>query len=109
MSETRFTPGPWSVEAFNEVIAGEPDYMSFILGPDGESILAQQISDANATLIAAAPYLYQALGAICKLAALVDGAPDDEWNAAIDEGFAALDKARGVSPNTPANTSEGDT
>lgn len=43
------SPGPWSVDAFNEVIAGEPDYSAMILGADGESILAQQISDADAT------------------------------------------------------------
>lgn len=46
----RHSAEPWMTEAFNEIecSTGEPDYSAMILAGDGESIIAQQMSDYDA-------------------------------------------------------------
>lgn len=53
MSETKFTPGPWRLNAYRSIIS-ESDYIATInTVPDGAT--------ANSHLIAAAPELYELL------------------------------------------------
>ena len=99
MKEAKFTPGPWIVDkSFNADIQA-PDGLDIatccaeILNrhTDGEEGIA------NATLIAAAPDMYEALEA----AILEYGKPGGPWNVPsspgtwIDKAKAALVKARG--------------
>ncbi len=99
MSETKFTPGPWVVD---------PKYSRDIQAPDGLDVATccpeilnrhtdGEESIANASLIAAAPDMYEALEA----AILEYGKPGGPWNVPsspgtwIDKAKAAIVKARG--------------
>lgn len=101
MSEAKFTPGPWEwVKSKND------NWSSYDLSPgiltkdtaDGTTF-GDEIDRANASLIAAAPDLYEALeAAIEEINHLRKFAGDN--GAMIDdtdfvEGIAALAKARG--------------
>ena len=107
MSEPKFTPGPWSIEAdpyhfmtLSTVVAGE-------IGKEGFNRMVVQVGgwnewkeqEANAHLIAAAPDLYKALAhlepyldAIVCYASTIEEHPP---NGFILETKAALAKARG--------------
>ena len=100
MKETKFTPGPWKVD---------PKYSRDIQAPDGldvatcclsilnRKVTTEEESIANATLIAAAPDMYEAL----EMAILKYGKPGGPWNVPsepgtwIDKAKAAIVKARG--------------
>ena len=103
MSETKFTPGPWETD--NYAVRSE--------GPNGRQIALCEISVrgrpydetypealSNATLIAAAPDLYEALlDALFCMDGVADGdfARDgDTVKAAMATARAALLKARGA-------------
>ena len=85
MSETKFTPGPWTER-------NRTDDIATIQGAGGQLIADVNLihhskcGNADARLIAAAPELLSALDAICWLPA------DDEGNRVIPAGF--LDDAR---------------
>ncbi|MEQ5857268.1 hypothetical protein NFI08_16465 [Halomonas sp. EF61] len=109
MSETKFTPGPWFAHD------DHPQHACYHIAPADywHDELATIYSpgdpeaDANASLIAAAPELYEALEVFGRLADQLDGddeverTPDDEWAKfrllASDyrKARAALAKARG--------------
>jgi hypothetical protein len=90
MSDTKFTPGPWSVA----------DWM--IVGGNGEYVarMTWDNEEPNARLIAAAPDLFLALQAAAEY---LDGIPesaaggDDDAVRIARNAFAALAKARGES------------
>lgn len=98
--EPRFTPGPYSTDAFNEVFAGRPDYGAMILGADGETIVAQCVAERDVPLLMKAPELYAALE---RATELIEGAEKDtNWistawheDSAAVEFRALLSKARG--------------
>lgn len=64
-AEEKHTAGPWSFDAFNEVLAGERNYGSMVLGADGETIVAQCIADRDLDIIASAPRLLSGLERAC--------------------------------------------
>lgn len=82
-----WTPGPW--------VAG--DNLGRVVGGGGEfvAVVTRDIpaGKANASLIAAAPDLYEALAAICE--DLADGDETSAEQIARHAGRAALAKARG--------------
>jgi len=55
------TPGPWTVEGFEQTMGHGQFYGGLIMGADGETIVAQCVAPHNAQLIAAAPDMLQAL------------------------------------------------
>jgi len=99
MSETKWTPGPWKNHGR---IEGAP-------GPEHSAVAAYTLlarvystafgdtenQDANATLIAAAPELYEAL---LTLAHCTIATTSSEWDAAWKKADKALAKARGKQP-----------
>lgn len=95
MSETKWTPGPWSYRgslgpASNQYLKGP----HIVESASGNQIAIMNgwrsdVSEANACLIAAAPDLYAALAAICD--------EDCIDMARLTAGKAALRKARGES------------
>jgi len=90
MSDTKFTPGPWRTALTKG---------NFIFDCEGNQVaetLGTYVSDygrmeANATLIAAAPDMYQV---VVDLIEIVD-ASHPSAPAYLDEARAALTKARG--------------
>jgi hypothetical protein len=91
VSAPAFTPGPWTVES--RVAFGKNDYaVSPASGNDGfvAALTHGPDAKANASLIAAAPELYEALERINDTA---DIALDIDWIRRISR--AALAKARG--------------
>ena len=98
MSETKFTPGPWSVEQPMDfelaiVEAGKPAhewrFIATCMFPDENGDIPKKEVIANAHLIAAAPDLYAWLE---RCLAMVDhGAGPPNW----DGIRTALAKARG--------------
>lgn len=58
MSETNWTPGPWEVDQYGDVIANGED-VAHVVSTIGDYI-------ATSRLVAAAPELYQALEKACK-------------------------------------------
>jgi hypothetical protein len=100
MGETNFTPGPWHALPFtsNPMLAG-------VMAADGKSIaevIGHHASPANATLIAAAPDLYAALGvALVAMQANLEYATRKDEHAlalGIEHARAALARARGETP-----------
>lgn len=107
MSETRFTPGPWSVDGTGigaKVRAADLRILVVRHRLPGDE------HEANAQLIAAAPDLYAALAQACANLAAVsiyDGADDDDpdaisaraaWERDLSRFRAALSRARGEQP-----------
>lgn len=118
MTETKFTSGPWvemRVERHNDFVilqridadhATDP-----VLAMISNDRIPQEVCEANAHLIAAAPDLYEALAraertflAMCEAALATGLEGTKEWDiiaggadifGAIDEVQAALSKARG--------------
>lgn len=96
MSEPKFTPGPWRLDADSHIRATNDDRHKTIalIPPDFHSA---DIWDANAHLIAAAPELYKALEGMVigsKLRLMLsdkDILPESPLGIAV----AALAKARG--------------
>ena len=95
----KHTPGPWSVERRSaedvRIVDGNPNTTIATLGNWLPEFRAER--DANASLIAAAPDMVEALEDACRVLAQLDGAiPNsahhEEWKACR----AALKKARGV-------------
>ena len=94
MSDTKFTPGPWSIYHFERQIV--------ICGKDGQYDLAivrkigSENNEANARVMNAAPRMYEALEDIVKW---VDLPHSDGWDTprglAIKEAEMALRQARG--------------
>ncbi|MGV6396947.1 hypothetical protein ACTUVN_002642 [Pseudomonas caspiana] len=68
MSESKFTPGPWEAieNGFTKmaVISGEGHYLTYAAGNDR---MTDQVLEANAKLIAAAPDMIAALELIAGL------------------------------------------
>ena len=50
--DTLATKGPWTFEAFNEILAGEDTCDAMLLGGDGETIVAQCLAERDWPLIA---------------------------------------------------------
>lgn len=108
MAETRWTPGPWCVEAQNASVWTEDGMLQVahcLSVPGVGMVWDRDELHANARLIAAAPELYAALEWITHVACGVSKAgPDEvgdarlrpgEYEAAIAAAIAALAKARG--------------
>ena len=55
------TEGPWSFEALNEIMAGEPDYGMMVVGADGETIVAQCVAERDLPLVSSAWLMFKAL------------------------------------------------
>jgi hypothetical protein len=91
------TPGPWKVKAgTNAVLAGRKQICSHVNAASALPVNMlddQEIAQANARLIAAAPELLEALQA--ALEALRGSAGFDEINNAKKQIKAAIDKATG--------------
>lgn len=51
--DTLATKGPWTFEAFNEILAGEDTCDAMLLGGDGETIVAQCLAERDWPLIVA--------------------------------------------------------
>ena len=103
MREPAFTPGPWSlvINKFGENVLVQPatDRTLFLLD-DGETTdWNQDEADANASLIAAAPALYEAVEALVEC--FIKRGPFDEplgsseQAPSINAGIAALTLALG--------------
>lgn len=103
MSDTKFTPGPWSThrEGYSTVYVDAPIGGGVLqeVAACGPTAGGQEQQDANALLISAAPDLYAAL---VLLMAEVDfsgngTAKDFGWPRATEAARAAIAKARGES------------
>jgi hypothetical protein len=105
MSEAKFTPGPWyavnrgtkhepMMSVMAARIAGQKPRHEVALCATGDS--PQEMEDANAHLIAAAPDLYKALKACIKALNNDTTVWDNYWSA-VKAGDAALAKAEGRS------------
>ena len=104
MTEPKFTPGPWFTDDYGYIFSGERRDAHMIAEVRGWGWIQylpdpEQIQDANAHLIAAAPDLYKALAhlepyldAIVCYASTIEEHPP---NGFILETKAALAKARG--------------
>lgn len=97
MSETKFTPGPWTTEDFNtqRFAVYAPNGRICQMDITRDSQRAEE-GQANAHLIAAAPELYEALREV--LSAYVpgwDGAEYSDVGGSVSHARAALAKARG--------------
>ena len=114
MSDTKFTPGPWTVEnGFNVFgpLGGESgdgiicddnegwqvaDVGSYLTAVDGDLVqLGWGVSRANVTLIAAAPELYEALQGTVRI---LDALLSEGFTGYVEDSRkvkAALAKARG--------------
>ena len=93
MSETMFTPGPWTAWFCGTVRSAWLEVET----TDEKTKICKLKGQANANLIAAAPDMYEAL----EMAILEYGKPGGPWNVPsspgtwIDKAKAALKKARG--------------
>jgi hypothetical protein len=94
--ETKWTPGPWRVNKYGSVGAGETGALPIVaeVQPIYGADLRYGSHAANARLIAAAPELYEALEAIGAVF-LRRGTREEYDNAYRQAGIAALAKARG--------------
>jgi len=103
MSETKFIPGPWAVDPDDRpgmehnnfvVLADAPHMRICFMAHNGPK--HQDVFDATAQLIAAAPDLYEALK---PFAAALDRRESDDWPlmtmADLRRAAAALAKAEG--------------
>ncbi len=106
MSETKCTPGPWHIDCPNDSlnVVGvhvSEDWIIADMCGDVDDLTIDQ--HANASLIAAAPDLYEALDELKRIVLLaiqsgdwkVDGALDPD--AALNRAVRAANKARGES------------
>lgn len=103
MTETKFTPGPWTCHRnssfweFGSNSEGQlGDVCASMFDGDGERPDAEKVMEANAHLIAAAPDLYDALS---DLVSSLDCSEKDGFiiRQEIKVARAALAKARGES------------
>lgn len=99
MSTPNFTPGPWEIAFFNASPKTESPYYKVDSQRDG--IAHVYNSEANASLIASAPALYEALEALVKTCEYSGSAAHD-WEtvrlcaqSAMCGARAALSLARG--------------
>jgi len=103
MTEPKFTPGPWFTDDYGYIFSGERRDAHMIAEVRGWGWIQylpdpEQIQDANAHLIAAAPSLYEALEYCRQKIAYMT--THGEWYSpgrAIEKADAALTKARGES------------
>ena len=58
---SKHTPGPWASEGFEQVAGNGVFYGGLIVGDNGETVVAQCVMPCNASVIAAAPELLEAL------------------------------------------------
>lgn len=100
MSEAKFTKGVWSVGRRGSVISTESDGITINGGTGadadiyyGGNLICESVSDNNATLIAAAPELYDALNDVVDSYKKNEGISIDI--APIIKAKAVLSKARG--------------
>ncbi|CEF54582.1 hypothetical protein [Acetobacter ghanensis] len=117
MSEAKFTPGPWHLEAGFESSPGDfEEYWQVHDGQDAivcsSSFCTAENKEANARLIAAAPELYEALNGLLRTLAesgieldslssptpLINLLNTEEEYAVLEQSRAALAKARGEAP-----------
>jgi len=90
---TKHTPGPWTI--YQHPLTPEPSSFDIFGLRDGEEVdIAENVTAANAALIAAAPALYEALKGIV---ADFDRLPTGDYllNALLDKARAALASADG--------------
>lgn len=110
MSETKFTPGPWHVQkGFNTIFttsdpAKQTGITIAIAKVLDDQVGSQSECNANASLIAAAPDLYEALKEVLLAERLGTRPPETAMQAeekldrikyAVNKAEAALAKARG--------------
>jgi hypothetical protein len=103
MIETKHTPGPWQLAGARH--SGDlqigPDTRLLMVGPDEDAVAAVFFDmktgrgHNDAQLIAAAPDLLKALDDSLALLLLHTGADDDIANLVINNGRAAIAKAKG--------------
>lgn len=86
-TETKFTPAPWEVDIFGDVQANGDD-VARIAGYYGE-----EVNDANAHLIAAAPDMYAALKDARAIAMRMAAKADIPYCAEFGEIAQILDAA----------------
>jgi hypothetical protein len=100
MDKPGYTPGPWSVaqpwNGFSEIRGGNGELVfGLAAGVPGEK-QPDEICEANARLIAAAPEMFEALQNILLCPAILDELNgDNETNNAVAKARAALSKALG--------------
>lgn len=105
MSDTKWTPGPWTWDValdhnWDVQVWSSPNRRVCFVAHDGED--GNPTGKANARLIAAAPDLYEALSTFVEeYVSMIASGDCGNWNPE-DEGFvksarAALAKARGES------------
>lgn len=82
---TKFTAGPWQINAGEVVVAGSRQVVATVKWGD---CWHDDVDDANARLIAAAPELYEALNAIMQ-----PNHTPDTYDSAYALARAALAKA----------------
>ena len=105
MSETKFTPGPWYLEAGYEN-SNPGDFDEYWQVHDGQDAIVCSSSfcmagnkEANAHLIAAAPELYEALvDVMAEISSLGNIDYHFGGTGPFDKARAALAKARGETP-----------
>jgi len=92
MSKPPFTPGPWYI--YQHPMTPEPLWFDIFVADEHGSFevdIAENVTGANARLIAAAPDLYEALEAVM-------GSHGEQLHDAFDDAHKALAKARGEAP-----------
>lgn len=97
MSGAQHTPGPWHYELTVEetsfqVYALESDW---IVEVEIDDFRTDEIAEANARLIAAAPELLAALRRVHDMALIRGGEHNSGWTAVLAAAGVALDKAEG--------------
>lgn len=111
MSAPSYTPGPWRVGALNVAkidgfpmnrlpISGGGYAIAAVWAGDarrrGQIMGLQDMHQANAALVSAAPELYESLAALLPLAeAYLSSAPSHPDNGKLEDARAALAKAEG--------------
>ena len=70
MNEPKFTPGPWSVDRSRKTSINKGEkhiaMVNFCNSADADLCVCGQEHDANTSLIAAAPDMYESLKNICE-------------------------------------------
>jgi len=102
MSETKWTPGPWKVNKYGSIGAGPLGHMPVVgyVEPFYGEDKRDGDSSANASLIAAAPELYEALTNLTRFCAAYRAIREDKSEhlaRVISAARAAIAKARGES------------
>lgn len=100
LDKAKYTPGPWSVEGTDQngqfQVYGHGNLIAVTAH---ECVMPDEIQEANATLVAAAPELLEALKAFMSLGVgqykTGFSTTDKEVDAIFDQGAKTLAKAKG--------------